>query len=153
MIQNMRIEEEINQRQFQSSEQKALINILFTTSWLSKEQSKVLKPFGLSMQQFNILRILRGMKGQPATVKLLTERMIDRMSNASRLVDKLLQKGLVRREICSEDRRKVDIFISDKGMSLAELASAAIDNSISDIVGLDSDEAALLSNLLDKLRE
>ena len=113
----MKLEQEINQQKpFKNNFQKATINIMFTASWLGKKQADLLKPFDLTIQQYNILRILRGMQGEPATVKLLTARMIDKMSNASRLVDKLLLKELVRREECQDDRRRVDIFITEKGL-------------------------------------
>jgi DNA-binding MarR family transcriptional regulator len=88
----MKIEKAINQKAFKNPHQKAHINVLYTASWLSQQNAKVLKPFQISWQQFNILRILRGMAPQPATVKLLTERMIDKTSNASRLVEKLKRK-------------------------------------------------------------
>ena len=88
----MKIEQEIQQTVFESEYQKANINLLFTASWLNQKSAKALKPFNISWQQFNILRILRGMGDKPATIKILTERMIDKMSNASRLVEKLKQK-------------------------------------------------------------
>ena len=152
---NMKIEQEISQQKpFKSAFHKVNVNLLFTASWVSKLQADKLKPFDLTVQQFNILRILRGMKGEPATVKLLTARMIDKMSNASRLVDKLLAKKLVKREECKEDRRRVDIFITEKGLELLTIASDAIDGGIvSDSEGLSEEEANLLSDLLDKMRD
>ncbi len=150
----MKIEEEIKQQKpFSTPYQKASVNILFTASWLSARQSDLLKPYGLTIQQFNILRILRGLKGEPATVKVLTERMIDKMSNASRLVDKLLAKDLVMRQECREDRRRVDIFITEKGLELLEQASNGLENSYRpEFLGISEEEAAILSDLLDKLR-
>lgn len=151
----MKIEKEINQQKgFRSVYHKVSINILFSASWLGKLQADVLKPFDLTIQQFNILRILRGLNGEPATVKLLTERMIDKMSNASRLVDKLLAKELVKREECKEDRRRVDIFITTKGLELLSLASDALEGTLlSDAMKLSEEEATLLSDLLDKMRD
>jgi DNA-binding MarR family transcriptional regulator len=153
--QYMKIELEINQQKpFKNNYQKASVNIMFTASWLSKKQSDAIKPFDLTIQQYNILRILRGMQGEPATVKLLTERMIDKMSNASRLVDKLLAKNYVRREECREDRRRVDIFITDKGLDILDKASEALDHLFSDKnQKMMPDEASMLSDLLDKLRD
>ena len=148
----MRIEDEIQQKQFSNANQKAAVNILFTASWLSQKQTRILRPYGLSMQQFNILRILRGMKGKPATVKILTQRMIDRTSNASRLVDKLVNKGWVRRETCEEDRRQLDVYISDKGLEILQAASKAIDEAMPKLIALETEEAETLSLLLDKLR-
>jgi len=149
----MRIEDEIRQKKFKSEFQKAHINILFTAAWLSQQNQKILKPLGISSQQFNILRILRGMHPQPASIKVLTERMIDKMSNASRLVDKLLAKDLVQRCESGADRRRVDVFITDKGLQLIEKASIAVEDSMyRDMAMLSEEEAARLNELLDQLR-
>lgn len=152
---SMKIEEEINQKKpFKDNYQKLGVNILFTASWLSKKQTAVLKPLGLTIQQFNILRILRGMKGEPATVKLLTKRMIDKMSNASRLVEKLVKKEYVKRLECKEDRRRVDIFITDKGLDMLTEASGAIEKTMTiEMKEISEEEAALISDLLDKMRD
>ena len=87
----MRLEDEIVQSKFESEEQKAVINIIYTSDWLNAIHSGLMKPYGLTQPQFNILRILRGQHPNPATIRLLTERMLDKMSNASRLVEKLRQ--------------------------------------------------------------
>lgn len=151
----MKIELEINQKKpFKDVYQKIGINVLFTASWLGKRQTAILKPFDLTIQQFNILRILRGMSGKPATIKLLTERMIDKMSNASRLVEKLLKKGLVKREECKEDRRRVDIFITEEGLLVLAKASEVLESQLTaEMKTLTEEEAELLSTLLDKMRE
>lgn len=147
-----RIEEEIHQtKPFPNLQTKALINIIFTASWIEGEQAQLLKPFGISIQQYNILRILKGMRPDPATVKLLIERMIDKNSNASRLVDKLLKKGLVERHACKEDRRRVDVFITDAGMCLIDEIATLIENDTT-YHHLTDEEAVLLSDLLDKMR-
>lgn len=149
----MRIEEEIKQSNFKSEFQKAHINLLFTASWLENSTGKLLKPFNISIQQFNVLRILRGQHPKPATMKLLSERMIDKMSNASRLVDKLTEKGLAKRAECKQDRRRVDVSITDGGLALLKKASAEIDNSIDRFFSsMSTQEAAALNSLLDKLR-
>jgi DNA-binding MarR family transcriptional regulator len=149
----MRIEDEIQQKKFKSEYQKAHINILFTAAWLSQQNQQILKPLGISSQQFNILRILRGMHPQPASIKLLTERMIDKMSNASRLVDKLLAKDLVQRNESGADRRRVDVVITDKGLQLLEKASIAVEDSLQqEMAMLSEEEAARLNELLDQLR-
>lgn len=149
----MKLEEEINQQVFQNEFQKAQINVLVTSAWISQTTAKALKDFNISWQQFNILRILRGRHPEPATVKLLAERMIDKMSNASRLVEKLKLKGLVDRRACLEDRRRVDIIITEKGLDLVNVASTKIDQQGRDLEGkLSKEEAILLSNLLDKMR-
>lgn len=149
----MKIEEEIQQKKFSSVHQKMHINIQFTASWLSQLSLGLLKPYNLSIQQFNILRILRGLHPQPASVKLLTERMVDRMSNASRLVEKLRQKGLVERKPCPNDRRRVEVGITAQGLQVLEETSKVIEVEMVNLTqNLSADEAEQLSDLLDKLR-
>lgn len=149
----MRIEEAIQQKKFANERHKAHINILYTAAWLSQQSGQALRPYNISWQQFNVLRILRGMRPEPATVKVLTERMIDKMSNASRLVEKLKQKGLVERRSCSEDRRRVDIFITDKGMQLLERASEALEAELERLmVSISEEDAGALNRVLDQLR-
>lgn len=149
----MRIEDAIKQPVFPSPFHRAQVNILFTAGWINQRSTQILRPFGISSQQFNILRILRGRKEDPATIKLLTERMLDKMSNASRLVDKLKLKGLVQRAECPTDRRRVDITITPAGLSLLEKASKAMEETmLGQFEKLSGEEADQLSNLLDKLR-
>lgn len=149
----MKLEEAIQQTKFISEHQKVHLNILFSASWLSQRSIAILKPYGLTWQQFNVLRILRGRYPEPATVKLLTERMIDKMSNASRLVDKLLAKDLVVRVTSKEDRRRVDVSITDAGLKLLEEASAELENEMRFEKGyLSCTEAEELNRLLDKMR-
>ena len=147
------IEQEIQQTTFTSPAHRTQLNILFTAGWINQQTMQALRPFGLSIQQFNILRILRGRRGKPATVKLLTERMLDKMSNASRLVDKLKEKGYVRRQECETDRRRVDIVITKKGLDIVGQASKAMERDVIErFSNLNSDEFAQLSDLLDRLR-
>ncbi|WP_020571231.1 MarR family winged helix-turn-helix transcriptional regulator [Neolewinella persica] len=147
------IEDAIQQPTFKTAAHRAQVNTIFTAAWLNQLTGRALKPFGLSLQQFNILRILRGRAGKPATVKLLTERMIDKMSNASRLVDKLKEKGFVERRECPSDRRRVDILITDAGLDMIERASEAVEASRELAFSqLTDEEAVTLSKLLDKLR-
>lgn len=149
----MKIEKEINQSKFKSEFQKAHINILFTASWFSQQSAQLLKRFNISWQQFNILRILRGMYPEPASVKLLTERMIDKMSNASRLVEKLKKKGLVERSECDEDRRKVNVIITELGLKTLEQASLVMEEKLeNNMEGVSEAEAAILNSILDKIR-
>ena len=113
-----------------------------------------LKPYNISWQQFNILRILKGQRPEPATVKMLTARMIDKMSNASRLVEKLKNKGLVDRRSCSEDRRRVDIYITEKGLALVNEITDVVENEIErTLSSISTKEAEVLNTLLDKLRD
>lgn len=148
----MKIEDEIKQKKFSSEFQKSVINILFTASWLSGEHHQLFKPYGISMQQFNILRILRGQHPNPAPLKLLTERMIDKMSNTSRLVEKLYQKKLVERKVCGDNRRQIDITLTDKGMQLINAVSEEMDKEMKKKQILTADEAKELNRLLDKMR-
>lgn len=148
----MRIEEEIKQtKPFANPQTKAVVNLNFTASWLSGVQAEMLKPYGISIQQYNILRILKGMNPKPATVKILIERMIDKNSNASRLVDKLLKKGLLERNACSRDRRRVDVMITEAGLEMVSVVSKGMKkNEV--FMNLTNEEANQLSDLLDKLR-
>jgi len=148
----MRIEEEINQtKPFPTPQTKAVVNLSFTASWLSGIQAEILKPYGISIQQYNILRILKGMHPKPATVKILIERMIDKNSNASRLVDKLLKKGLLERNTCPRDRRRVDVMVTEAGLDMIyEVTKALKRNKM--LMRLTNEEATLLSDLLDKMR-
>ena len=148
------IEEAIQQPQFENAQHRAQVNLLFTSSWLGQRTATALKPFGLSLQQFNVLRILRGCGNEPASVKLLTERMLDKMSNASRLVDRLEAKALVDRRACPSDRRRVDVVITKAGLDLLANASAAVEAIREATFGrLTPAEATTLSTLLDKVRE
>lgn len=150
----MSILEDIKQtKPFRSPYQKVTVNIIYTSNWLDSEQSGFLKKHDLSSQQYNVLRILRGQYPNPITVNEIIERMLDKMSNASRLVDKLLLKGLVERNQRATDRRACDVSITKKGLDiLAEIDVIQKDweNQFSQ---LSPDEAETLSNLLDKLRE
>ena len=149
----MRLEDEIVQKKFKSPYQKAIINILYTSNWLGTLHGHILKPYGLTRQQYNILRILRGQHPNPATIRLLTERMLDKMSNASRLVEKLRQKELVERDPCQEDRRQVNVKISEKGLELLkELDAALVEVDKTMRNGLTEEEAKELNRILDKLR-
>lgn len=149
----MTIEEEIKQKKFKSETVKATINILFTSSHINVQQTQILKPFDISWQQFNILRILRGRKGEPTPLKMLSARMVDRSSNTSRLVEKLKNKGLLERLTNDHDRRKVDIFITEKGLRLVEEATHEMDEALeNNICHLSEEELIQLNNLLDRFR-
>ena len=148
----MKIEKELHQNTFNSINHKVALNLMFTNNWLLESQSRLLKPYSFTQPQYNVLRILRGSFPEPLTVNSIIDRMLDRMSNVSRLVDKLLEKGYVHRTQSVDDRRAVDIIISKKGMEiLAEIDILQIEweKNFTRITG---DEALLLSDLLDKLR-
>ena len=150
----MRLEEEIKQPTFQSEGQKAYLNIIYTAGWLSLRQAAAFRPYGLTLPQFNVLRILRGQHPKPATVALLIDRMLDKTSNASRIVDKLEEKKLVTRTVCPANRRAVDICITEAGLALLGQIdeSGLTDVRQNGMNALSDEEAAQLSELLDKIR-
>jgi len=149
---HMDIGEAIKQKQFSSAWHKATVNILYTSSWLESENLRLMKPFGISPQQFNVLRILRGQHPKPGSIGLIQERMLDRMSNASRLVEKLRQKKLVDRKECPSDRRQVDVLITKKGLELLQKLDEIIKATQPGKQQLTEAEAEQLSNLLDRFR-
>ncbi len=148
----MRLEEEIKQKKFKSEHHKVMINLIYTTNWLMSKHSPLMKQYGLTVQQYNILRILRGQYPNPCTVNLLKERMLDKMSDASRLVDRLLEKDLLERNICENDRRRVDITITQKGLDLLGKIDGDEDSFFNHMQAISSEEAKLLNDLLDRLR-
>lgn len=148
----MKLEEEIKQKKFRNSYHKLAVNILYTHSWLVQRQNVLLKKSNLSGAQYNILRILRGQHPEPASVTLLQERMLDKLSDASRLVERLRAKGLLERKICPNNRRKVEVIISEKGLKSLEEIDKLNDEIDSHLKNLTIKEAELLSGLLDKLR-
>ncbi|GAB2527341.1 MarR family winged helix-turn-helix transcriptional regulator [Rufibacter soli] len=149
----MKLEDEIKQKSFGNPYRRMFVNVMFTGNWVQKEIASLLKPFGLSLQQHNVLGILRGQHPNPATLGLVQERMLDRDSNATRLVDKLLEKGLVTRCQCSENRRKVDIIITDKGLELLQETDRLLHALEERFSHLSPQEATLIGDLMDKLRE
>ena len=148
----MGIAEDIKQEKFKSEFSKAVVNILFTNSWIGQKNAQLFKSNGLTTPQFNILRILRGQHPKPATVNLLIERMLDKSSNASRIVDRLEEKGLVIRKQCSNDRRAVDVLISESGLELLQKMDVEMDQWETENNSLTEKEAETLNFLLDKLR-
>lgn len=148
----MRIEDEIKQKQFSNIYHRMSVNILFTASWLQTHHLRMLKPHGITPQQYNVLRILRGQHPNAASVGLIQERMLDRSSNASRLVDKLVAKKLVDRKTCPDDRRQVDIKITAAGLELLERMDVDMKKWEGMMKTLSEDEAGQLGELLDKLR-
>ena len=149
----MKIEEEIKQSAFKSEYHKAYINMLYTANWLEQEQSNLFKPFGVTLPQYNVLRILRGQHPKPATVSLLIERMLDKTSNVSRIVDKLEAKDLVTRKQCPNVRRTVDVLITDKGLALLKEMDDLDSGSKTGIRNLTEEETTELNRILDKIRD
>jgi len=149
----MKIEDEIQQKSFKSEAHKAYINIVYTANFLGVKQAAVFKPFGITPAQFNVLRILRGQHPKPATVNLLMERMLDKTSNVSRIMDKLEVKKLATRKQCPNDRRSVDILITDAGLDLLKKMDVAIEAQKIGLQNLSDAEAQELNRLLDKIRD
>ena len=150
----MKIGEEIKQgKPFRNPYHKASVNLLFTGRWIFNLHNELFKTFGLTVQQYNILRILKGQYPKTATVKLIRERMLDKMSDASRIVENLRLKGLVAREHSDGDRRTVDVIITQKGFDLLdtieEKGSVTLDSYLSN---LPQNEIEQLDSLLDKVR-
>lgn len=148
----MKIEDEIQTRKFRNERHKATINVVFTSNWITGILEKRASTQQITLQQFNVLRILRGRYPEPATNNMLKERMLDKMPDVSRIIDRLVTKELVSRGKCSQDRRAVDVKITEKGLE----ALAALEESmmIMDILekNITEAECQLLNGLLDKLR-
>ena len=150
----MDIGEEIKQKKFLNEYIKLDVNLMFTASFLGNFKTEMLRPYQISWQQFNILRILKGQYPQPASIKSLTERMVDRTSNTSRLVDKLFSKGLVDRCVNPSDRRKADVFITSKGLEILDKCSVEMETGLTaKISSLTEEEARSVNLLLNKLRD
>src|SRR5689334_8008315 len=148
----MGIEDDIQQVTFQSARQKAMLNVLYTYGWIIERVKNFLADEDITHQQFNILRILRGTAPKPLSTLQIRERMLDKMSDTSRIVDRLVVKGLVKKTTCSKDKRLVDVTITDKGQKLLRKLDGEADH-ISEIMGnLSDDEADQLNELLDKMR-
>ncbi len=148
----MKLEDEIKQLKFKSVYAKLAVNISYTYFWVQDQLRQQLKVHQISLQQFNILRILRGQHPKPATINLLKERMLDKSSDASRLVERLRKKGLIERLVCEEDRRSVNIVITEKGLELLTKLESIDEMHSRIFAALSEKEAAELSDLLDKLR-
>jgi DNA-binding MarR family transcriptional regulator len=149
----MKLEDEIKQKAFIDMHEKAVLNIIVTANRINEVVSKFMKSHGITPQQYNVLRILKGQYPNPATVNLISGRMLDKMSNASRIVDKLFAKKLVERKTCSEDRRAVDIVLSKKGMEFLDKLTQSLYKIYDDnFRTLNEEETRQLNNLLDKFR-
>lgn len=142
------ISKDINTK-FTNNRVKALLNIIYTANWINSKQNTFFKPYGISPQQYNILRILRGAK-EPLKVQTIKERMLERAPNATRLMDKLCDKSLIERIPCPTDRRVVHIKITKQGLELLKEIDKHLKNDY--LENLNEKEAGILSDLLDKIR-
>ena len=148
----MKLEDEIVQTKFDSDFHKVAINIFYTSNWLENIHSEAFKPYNLTIQQFNILRILRGQYPGVANLKLIKDRMLDKMSDVSRLVERLREKNLVDRKTCASDRRHIDVCITQNGLDLLKKIDADLKRINSRFSALNEKELETLNKLLDKLR-
>lgn len=146
------IGEEIKQKKFRNEYSELFINVLYTSSWLSAHQNKFFKEYGLTSQQYNVLRILRGQGDSAASVNLIKDRMIDKMSNVSRIIDKLKTKQFVTRKASKHDRRQVDIKITERGLTLLAELDTKMTEWEAGLHNITPEEAKAASQLLDAWR-
>jgi DNA-binding MarR family transcriptional regulator len=147
----MTLQESIKQNKFKDEHHKLMLNLIYSGGLIQAEQTRFFKPYDISPQQYNVLRILRGQQTKPVSIGLLQERMLDQMSNASRLVEKLKQKSLVTRNECKQDRRQMDVCITKVGLDLLEQIDNKIEAFEKRVTNLSKSEAKILNELLDKL--
>jgi DNA-binding MarR family transcriptional regulator len=150
----MRIEDEIKSTVSLSITKKVILNMTFTKNYMGDNFSEILKPFDISIEQYNVLRILRGQKGKPINMQDIQERMVTKNSNTTRLIDKLLLKDMVERNICPANRRKIEINITTKGLKLLlelDPLIEAYENGLTK--NLSTEELEQLNYLLEKIRE
>jgi DNA-binding MarR family transcriptional regulator len=149
----MKIEDVIKSTVSIDDSKKVILNIIYTQSVIGEKFTEVLKPYELSSEQYNVLRILRGQKGNPANMCVIQERMIAKNSNTTRLIDKLLLKELVTREVCPDNRRKIEVQITPKGLELLlELDPKVIEHEKMFANNLSQEELSELNHLLEKFR-
>ncbi len=148
----MGIDKDIQQLTFRNPHQKAAINLIYTLGWMREKTNLIFEAEDITPQQFNILRILRGSYPHPLSTLQIRERMLEKMSDTSRIVDRLITKGLVKKLTCKNDRRLVDIIITDKGKKLLERLDDRQDEIDGVLHNLSEKDATILSDLLDKIR-
>ena len=149
----MSLEQDIKQEKFADEHEKAAINVLFTASWLYNRNASRLRMHDITPEQYNVLRILRGSHPRALMLAEVTSRMIDKSSNATRLVEKLRQKCLLRREVCENNRRQVDIVITDEGLTLLKRIDEDAATWLDSLRIISRDEAKEVNRILDKLRD
>jgi DNA-binding MarR family transcriptional regulator len=148
----MSLETDIQQQTFRSEYQKALLNILFTSNYLIAIVNDFFKPYDITRQQYNVMRSVKGQLPKAASIQLIRDRMLDKMSDASRIVERLRLKNMVKREISPDDKRIVHISITDEGIKLLESIEMHVEEMEKSIKNLSPEEAVQLNKLLDKIR-
>jgi DNA-binding MarR family transcriptional regulator len=147
----MSIEKDIQQPKFRNEYHKTVVNLIFTYNWITEKTKQFFEKGDITSQQYNILRILRG-AGKPLSTLQIRQRMLDKMSDTSRIVDRLVKKELVQKVICKTDRRLVDVTITDTGLQLLERLDSYNEQMDAMLGNLTEEDAKLLNNLLDKIR-
>jgi len=147
----MSIEKDIQQSKFRNEYHKTVVNLIFTYNWITEKNKQFFEKGDITAQQYNILRILRG-AGKPLSTLQIRQRMLDKMSDTSRIVDRLVKKELVQKVICKTDRRLVDVTITDSGMQLLDKLDSYNEQMDAMLESLSEEEARMLNNLLDKIR-
>ena len=148
----MSIEQAIKQKKFSSAYHKLGVNLIYTSNWWVHKQLEALRDYDISLQQYNVLRILRGASPNPMRVNDISERMLDKTSNTSRLVDKLLAKNYLTRQTCGDDRRAVNVIISDEGLKLLAELDPVLKQLEECFHMISPEKAEEISNLLDSFR-
>ena len=148
----MKLEDEIKQTRFESGGQKAVINVIFTANWINSQFRNIFKTYDLTLQQYNVLRILRGKYPKSANPGEIKEVMLDKNPDLTRLCDRMCNLGLITRTVDKDNRRKMNIKITQKGLDTLEQAAPELDKLEKELVNISESEANLLSDLLDKLR-
>ncbi len=148
----MKLEEAIKSTRFSSMQEKAAINLLHTAYWLKSNYSAQLKSEGLTLEQFNVLRILKGKHPERMNVKDICGRMVEKSSNVPRIIDRLVKKSLVKRATSKEDKRETLISLTDSGIAQLLRANELVAEVNNGMLGLNDDEARMLNELLEKLR-
>ncbi|MEM7038494.1 MAG: MarR family transcriptional regulator [Bacteroidota bacterium] len=149
----MKLEDEIKTSQFISQRHKLNVNLIYSYNWMISRMQAVFRSNGVTLQQYNILRILRGQYPNPSTIQLLKSRMLDKQPDASRLIDRLAAKELVTRQVSRTDRRKMDVLISEKGLELLAGMEPDIEHFNNYSSCLSEEEVQQLNDLLDKMRD
>lgn len=147
----MSIEKDIQQSKFRNEYHKTVVNLIFTYNWITEKTKQFFEKGDITSQQYNILRILRG-AGKPLSTLQIRQRMLDKMSDTSRIVDRLVKKELVQKVICKTDRRLVDVTITDAGMQLLDKLDSYNEQMDGMLESLSEEEAIMLNKLLDKIR-
>lgn len=148
----MSIEKDINQARFRTEHERAFVNLIYTYNWTTEQLKQFLAEEDLTMQQFNILRILRG-SATPLSTLQIRERMLDKMSDTSRIVDRLILKELARKNTCKQDKRLVDVVITERGLDVLARLDARSEEIDRIVTAISTEEAQELNRLLDKIRQ